>query len=255
MSLSVSTKGRVAQSARERLAAAPETQWAPIPVGLESANELINFGLREMLSPYADRIVFRGSSGSEPESVVRLVDPYGDGSQLDLARLLRPLDGTGLLVFYTWRNVAEPPELATIVRALRGRLRGWLSMRLPSAELVSALERIYLGEIVIGGEEPPREVATLHGLTQREQDVIILITAGLSNQQIADQAYVTINSVKSYIRSAYRKIGVTSRSQAVLWGVAHGLALGPDHFWAPRVSRASSTDTDARRTEWCRRTV
>lgn len=32
--------------------------------------------------------------------------------------------------------------------------------------------------------------------------------------------------------------------QAVLWGVAHGLALGPDRFWAPTVSRASSTDTD-----------
>ncbi len=226
MSLSVSTRGRVAQTARERPAAAHDATSAPVPVVLESADELINFGLREMLAPYADRIVFRSSSGSEQEPVVRLVDPYGDGSQLDLARLLTPVGGTGLLVFYTWRNVAEPPELATIVRALQGRLRGWLSMRLPSAELVSALERIYLGEIVIGGEEPAHEVATFYGLTQREQDVIILITAGLSNQQIAVQAYLTINSVKSYIRFAYHKIGVTSRSQAVLWGVAHGLALG-----------------------------
>jgi DNA-binding CsgD family transcriptional regulator len=35
---------------------------------------------------------------------------------------------------------------------------------------------------------------------------------------------ISLNSVKSYIRSAYRKTGVQSRSQAVLWAVSHGLA-------------------------------
>ena len=49
-----------------------------------------------------------------------------------------------------------------------------------------------------------------------------LITQGLTNQQIADRAYLSINSVKTYIRAAYRKTGVERRSQAVLWGVAHG---------------------------------
>jgi two-component system, NarL family, response regulator LiaR len=33
---------------------------------------------------------------------------------------------------------------------------------------------------------------------------------------------LSINSIKSYIRSAYRKIGVTSRSRAILWGIDHG---------------------------------
>ena len=49
-----------------------------------------------------------------------------------------------------------------------------------------------------------------------------MITQGLDNQSIADRASISINSLKSYIRSAYRKMGVTSRSQAVLWGVRHG---------------------------------
>ena len=49
-----------------------------------------------------------------------------------------------------------------------------------------------------------------------------LITQGLSNQEIANRAFLSINSVKTYIRSAYRKINVTSRSQAVLWGVDNG---------------------------------
>ena len=66
------------------------------------------------------------------------------------------------------------------------------------------------------------------GLTARESEVLSLITQGLSNQEIADRCYLSINSVKTYIRTAYRKMGVTRRSQAVLWGLAHGFE--PDHF-------------------------
>ena len=61
-----------------------------------------------------------------------------------------------------------------------------------------------------------------HGLTAREAEIIALITQGLSNQEIAERSYLSINSVKTYIRTAYRKIGVTRRSQAVLWGIKHG---------------------------------
>ena len=50
-----------------------------------------------------------------------------------------------------------------------------------------------------------------------------LITSGATNAEIAAQLFVSINSVKSYIRSAYRKMGVTSRAKAVLWGVEHGM--------------------------------
>ncbi|MDT7722632.1 MAG: hypothetical protein QOE94_3643, partial [Mycobacterium sp.] len=39
--------------------------------------------------------------------------------------------------------------------------------------------------------------------------------------------YLSPNTVKSYIRAIYRKLGVGSRTQAVLWGVQHGFA--PDH--------------------------
>ncbi len=52
--------------------------------------------------------------------------------------------------------------------------------------------------------------------------MLALITQGLSNQEIADQTYLSINSVKTYIRTAYRKIDVTRRSQAVAWGLKHG---------------------------------
>ena len=62
-------------------------------------------------------------------------------------------------------------------------------------------------------------------LSNREVSVLELVSRGLSNQDIAAELYVSINTVKTYIRSAYRKIGVTRRAQAVLWAVHHD--LGP----------------------------
>ena len=63
------------------------------------------------------------------------------------------------------------------------------------------------------------------GLTRREQDVVGLIASGLPNTEIADRLYLSINSVKTYIRTAYRKMGVERRPQAVVWALQHG--LGP----------------------------
>nr|MBA2309244.1 response regulator transcription factor [Pseudonocardiales bacterium] len=71
----------------------------------------------------------------------------------------------------------------------------------------------------VGGDWPGRE----EGLTAREAEVLSLITMGLSNLEIAERTSLSVNSIKSYIRSCYRKIDVDSRSKAVLWGVAHGL--------------------------------
>lgn len=56
--------------------------------------------------------------------------------------------------------------------------------------------------------------------------MLSLISMGLSNDEIARQIGLSINSIKSYIRSAYRTI-VESRTQAVLWAVAHGLRTEP----------------------------
>jgi len=66
------------------------------------------------------------------------------------------------------------------------------------------------------------------GLTRRESEIVGLIVRGLSNRDIAEMCFVSINSVKSYIRSAYRKMDVDSRSRAVAWGVQHDFPLHPD---------------------------
>src|SRR6185312_9481894 len=113
--------------------------------------------------------------------------------------------------------------------SLEAGVAGYLSKGLEAAELVDAIERIHAGERVLpigGGTVSPKPESAWpgkeHGLTVREAEIIALITQGLSNQEIADRSYLSINSVKTYIRTAYRKMGVERRSQAVLWGVQHG---------------------------------
>ncbi|WP_309648576.1 helix-turn-helix transcriptional regulator [Nocardioides sp.] len=66
--------------------------------------------------------------------------------------------------------------------------------------------------------------ASTLALSAREAQVIGLIVQGLSNDEIAATVFLSINSVKTYIRTAYRKIGVTRRAQAVVWGMTHGFA-------------------------------
>ena len=65
------------------------------------------------------------------------------------------------------------------------------------------------------------------GLTDREAEILALITQGKSNAEVAALTFLSPNTVKSYIRTTYRKINVTSRTQAVLWGVRNGFT--PDH--------------------------
>jgi len=59
-------------------------------------------------------------------------------------------------------------------------------------------------------------------LSPREYQVLSLIVAGATNPEITAELNITANTVKSYIRAAYAKIDVSTRSQAVAWGVDHG---------------------------------
>ena len=153
-----------------------------------------------------------------------LYDTFGQirGNGIDLEDFVR--ESGAKVVIYSWNL---QPEM--IEQAIAGGARGYLSKVLTGPEIVAALERVMRGEIVIlpgdqetsvagAGDWPGRSA----GLSPREAEILALITQGLSNQEIADRAYLSINSVKTYIRTAYRRIGVTSRTQAVLWGVENG---------------------------------
>ena len=201
--------------------------------------EVVVHGLASMLRSYADRVeVVEVDANTHPASSVdiALFDTFAQSFR-DRARIARLVDDPliGKVVVYTW-SADDPAVPSTHVPGIAA----YISKRLAAADLVTALERIHVGEPaplvdsghgpLVGGDWPGRE----EGLTARESEVLSLITQGYSNNDIVDTTMLSINSIKSYIRSAYRKIGVTSRSRAILWGIDHG--------FQPDRSRATGDD-------------
>lgn len=69
------------------------------------------------------------------------------------------------------------------------------------------------------------------GLSRREAQALHLIAQGMSNQDIASAMFVTVNTVKSYIRTAYQKMGVHTRAQAVRWALVNDPAYQRQEGW------------------------
>ncbi|WP_426594570.1 LuxR C-terminal-related transcriptional regulator [Cellulomonas sp. McL0617] len=204
----------------------------PITVALVDDYDVVLMGVATMLEPYRDRVVVAEIDANEPVSRhvdVVLYDSFAqpESDQHEIGVLVRN-PNAGRVVVFTWNF---HPEL--VASAQDQGVHGYLSKALPARELVAALEAVHAGEVVISevpGRVRPNGLdwpGRAEGLTDRESEVLALITQGLSNADVAAQTYLSANTVKSYIRSVYRKIGVESRTQAVLWGVRHGFV--PDH--------------------------
>lgn len=66
-------------------------------------------------------------------------------------------------------------------------------------------------------------LAGAHSLTRRERVVLAELAEDVTLEEIATRLFVTRNTVKSQVRSVYRKIGVSTRAEAVAWAEAHGI--------------------------------
>jgi DNA-binding NarL/FixJ family response regulator len=206
---------------------------SPITIALVNDYDIVVIGVAGMLDQYCDRVTIAeldsNQEVSDPVDIVlydSFAQPEADHDEISV---LVGNPGTRHVVVYTW---TFHPDLIDSARA-RGA-HGYLSKALPARDLVAALEAINSGEVVI--TEPParaRSVGALNwpgrneGLTDRESEILALITQGKSNAEVAALTFLSPNTVKSYIRTIYRKIGAASRTQAVLWGVRHGFM--PDH--------------------------
>lgn len=200
---------------------------SPIRVAVVNDYEMVVAGVAAMLEQHPERVrVVEIDSGLPVISDVDIIlyDTFGQiqGDGVDLEDLVH---GSGaLVVIFSW-NIQ--PDL--VERAIERGASGYLSKELDAEQMISALEAVHAGQIVTPAnhEAPVQDAAgdwpgRAQGLTAREAEVLALITQGLSNQEIADRSYLSINSVKTYIRTAYRKIGVSRRAQAVAWGMRHG---------------------------------
>ncbi|MEU6137263.1 response regulator transcription factor [Nocardioides sp. NPDC047086] len=182
-------------------------------------------GMITMLDDYPDRVVVAtlpSTHGHADGVDVILYDTFNlylaDGQEL--THLLHETDAKVLILSRDLR-----PDLHALAYSLGAT--AWISMGAHADDLVRSIELTAAGEPT---REPQSDrQGTGAGLTTREIEVLKLIAQGLSNQDIAEKLSVSVNTLKTHIRQVYRKIRVTTRSQAVSWAITHGLA-SPDEL-------------------------
>lgn len=205
----------------------------PVLVAVVDDYDVIVTGVASMLDPYRDRVLIAELDTDRPvkdDVDVALYDSFAqpESDQHEIKVLLENPHARRVVV-YTWNF---HPELVAQARDLG--VSGYLSKAMPAKELVGALEAVHQGEEVFT-DAPPRARARngldwpgrREGLTDRESEILALITQGKNNAEVAALTYLKPNTVKSYVRGLYRKIQVESRTQAVVWGVRNGFL--PDH--------------------------
>lgn len=194
--------------------------------------EIVTAGVAAMLAEHAQRVLVVDvdwDTATVDDVDVILFDTFAnlDGVGPDVLDLL---DGGAKVAVYAWTGTPD-----AIAAALEQGASGYLAKGLSSVELVEALEFIAAGKEVVSPVfefDPDRDSAhsardwpgRSAGLTAREAEILAFIARGLSNEEIARGMYLSINTVKTYIRTAYRKIGATRRSQAVVWALRNGFA-------------------------------
>lgn len=105
-----------------------------------------------------------------------------------------------------------------LVRAIRA-VRAGMSAVHPSVTR-KLLDRISL---MARGRSNGRARLHSHGLTNREVEILVGIANGSSPRELASKLFVSESTIKSHLRTIYRKIGVRDRSQAVAHAIRKGL--------------------------------
>jgi DNA-binding NarL/FixJ family response regulator len=194
----------------------------PIRVAVVSPNHVVRTGLVSLVAQLQDRALV-----TEAVSVDAALAPHdvaiydlgavtGADAYRDLQRLTETRTQVIGLVYDPGRDTPAP---------LAGATSHVITLSVTPTQLMDVLRRTT-------PERPAGSSTTATqrlpcGLSEQEFRTLELVGAGLSNRAIAAELYVSVNTVKTYIRGAYAKIGVSNRSGALLWAMRHGLAGGP----------------------------
>jgi DNA-binding NarL/FixJ family response regulator len=192
-----------------------------IRVAVRSGHDIVRTGVEQLLQEFPERVEVVDLRHDPDVVVYDVVGLHeGDGHDLEILVKLHP----GRVV-----ALARDLRPALAARALAMGAIATAPIGAGALELVDVVEAAADGRLQDGSAadlenqaERDRLLGRDVNLTEREREVLALIVSGVSNQELADELFLTINTVKSVIRSAYAKIGVSTRSQAVAWGVNHG---------------------------------
>jgi DNA-binding NarL/FixJ family response regulator len=113
---------------------------------------------------------------------------------------------------------------AYLVSIMEAGAAGYLNKKLQAGQLISAIRRAAHGEILFDKEQIERAYRWMSdvrkkwdSLSDREREILQLLTEGKDNKTIAGSLEITINTQEKYLSNIYKKLEVTSRTEAILW--------------------------------------
>lgn len=194
----------------------------PIRVALVNDYVIVLEGLRALLeasSPDIEVSELDIKKGPTRRVDVTLLDTYGQSEDLEeRVRKLNADPDTGAIVVFSFSD-----QSYAVHRALHAGAQGFISKAVPGDQIIDGVraaakgERIVLtqrsqhGEVDVKIDWPGREA----GLTERESELLSLLSTGMTNRELGEHLYISENTVKTQLRHLYRKVGVRNRAQAV----------------------------------------
>ena len=161
--------------------------------------------------------------------------PERDGLQgiLDIAKLDL---GTKVLALSGY------DDADLIFRAMKIGARGYVLKTMASAQLIYAFEEVLNGKIYLplalssrffeyfqqsfreeaNAKESQQEENLLDYLTQREEEVLELLTQGITYKGVANKLFISETTVKTHVNNIFQKLQVNDRTQAVLYAINNG---------------------------------
>jgi len=174
----------------------------------------------------SENIVFFGASADPADSIeaVRRLQPGvvlistqdGFPIALDLIERVQAISGLCYPVLWTHR-----PAEAEAFRALKAGARGILGKSLPVAQIVECVRAVAQGRVWAEHSTPGplggflRLGQTIY-LTPREREIVMLLSRGMKNRQIAETLCITIGTVKVHLMHAFEKTGAKNRLELAL---------------------------------------
>jgi NarL family two-component system response regulator LiaR len=193
----------------------------PIRVALVNDYMIVLEGLRALLRSSEPEIqVVEIDVRKKPKRGVdvTLLDTYGDlGSLSERVRALGADPSNGAIVVFSF---SDRPQ--AVRRAMRGGAQGFISKAAPRQQIIEGIKAAASGERIVLTQRsqhahmdealrwPGREI----GLTERESELLSMLSTGMTNRELGAQLYVSENTIKTQLRSLYTKLGVRNRAQA-----------------------------------------